>query len=101
MSCCAATETSHVPEQHAPAEGCCLGHLGSAPCPVATSQLSSAPQDCPHVGAAAAAAAATAAVHAGMTDLRLGSVDRPFEAQASAAVDVRGFCQLQPAFAGT
>ena len=94
MSCCAATETSHVPEQHAPAEGCRSGHLGLAPCLVATSQhLGSVSQDCPHVAAAAAAAAATAAVHAGMTDLRLGLADRPSEAQAAAAVDVAEFCR--------
>lgn len=98
-SCGAAIEISHVPGQHASAGGCCSGPLGPAPCPDGASQHDPAPQDCPHGAAAAAAAAATDAAHAAMTDQMLVLADRPFQAEAFAAVGVVVLCQWQLASA--
>lgn len=99
-SCGAAIEISHVPGQHASAAGGYgSGPLRVTPYPDGARQHAPAPEDCPHGAAAAAAAAATDAAHAAMTDQMLVLADRPFQAEAFAAVGVVVLCQWQLASA--
>ena len=96
----AATEISHVPGQHASAAGGYgSGPLRVTPYPDGARQHAPAPEDRPHGAAAAAAAAATDAAHAAMTDQMLALAERPFQAEASAAVGAVLLCRWQLASA--
>ena len=88
-----------MPGQHASAGGYGSGPLRPTPYPDGARQHAPAPEDRPHGAAAAAAAAATDAAHAAMTDQMLALAEKPFQAEASAAVGAVLLCRWQPASA--